>query len=85
MATLLGHNDEVLDVCFNYTGQLIATASADGETSQSNPQSQPSHILQTLSLYFLYGKNILGLWGTICSEFFMCLYTVFKKATATCD
>lgn len=33
LATLLGHNDEVLDVCFNYTGQLIATASADGETS----------------------------------------------------
>uniref|UniRef100_A0A8C1DKZ5 Dynein assembly factor with WD repeat domains 1 n=1 Tax=Cyprinus carpio carpio TaxID=630221 RepID=A0A8C1DKZ5_CYPCA len=30
LATLLGHNDEVLDVCFNYAGQLIATASADG-------------------------------------------------------
>uniref|UniRef100_A0A672R9L4 Uncharacterized protein n=1 Tax=Sinocyclocheilus grahami TaxID=75366 RepID=A0A672R9L4_SINGR len=36
LATLLGHNDEVLDVCFNYTGQLIATASADGETSDSD-------------------------------------------------
>uniref|UniRef100_A0A674C5K2 Uncharacterized protein n=1 Tax=Salmo trutta TaxID=8032 RepID=A0A674C5K2_SALTR len=24
------HEDEVLDVCFDYTGQLIATASADG-------------------------------------------------------
>jgi len=35
LATLLGHNDEVLDVCFNYTGQLIATASADGETPPS--------------------------------------------------
>lgn len=32
LATLIGHDDEVLDVCFNYTGQLIATASADGET-----------------------------------------------------
>ncbi|XP_055752025.1 dynein assembly factor with WDR repeat domains 1 isoform X3 [Salvelinus fontinalis] len=30
MATLAGHEDEVLDVCFDYTGQLIATASADG-------------------------------------------------------
>ncbi|KAA0714746.1 Dynein assembly factor with WDR repeat domains 1 [Triplophysa tibetana] len=30
LATLLGHSDEILDVCFNYIGQLIATASADG-------------------------------------------------------
>lgn len=34
LATLLGHSDEILDVCFNYTGQLIATASADGKTPQ---------------------------------------------------
>lgn len=44
LATLLGHNDEVLDVCFNYTGQLIATASADGETSDSDSQ-YPSYVL----------------------------------------
>ena len=34
MATLAGHEDEVLDVCFDYTGQLIATASADGTTTE---------------------------------------------------
>uniref|UniRef100_A0A674C5E8 Uncharacterized protein n=1 Tax=Salmo trutta TaxID=8032 RepID=A0A674C5E8_SALTR len=28
------HEDEVLDVCFDYTGQLIATASADGMTTK---------------------------------------------------
>lgn len=32
MATLVGHTEEVLDVCFDVSGQLIATASADGET-----------------------------------------------------
>ena len=26
-----GHEDEVLDVCFDFTGQYIATASADGK------------------------------------------------------
>lgn len=30
MITLTGHNDEILDSCFDYTGKLIATASADG-------------------------------------------------------
>ena len=31
-----GHDDEVLDVAFDYTGQYIATASADGKmTTQS--------------------------------------------------
>lgn len=28
-----GHDDEVLDVCFDFTGQYVATASADGKTS----------------------------------------------------
>lgn len=28
-----GHDDEVLDVCFDFTGQYIATASADGKRS----------------------------------------------------
>lgn len=31
IATLAGHSKEVLDVCFDYAGQRIATASADGE------------------------------------------------------
>lgn len=35
MATLVGHTEEVLDVCFDLRGQLIATASADGETNNS--------------------------------------------------
>lgn len=30
MITLTGHDDEILDSCFDYTGKLIATASADG-------------------------------------------------------
>lgn len=30
VATLVGHKEEVLDVCFDLSGQLIATASADG-------------------------------------------------------
>lgn len=32
VATLDGHKKEVLDVCFDLSGQLIATASADGES-----------------------------------------------------
>ncbi|KAG2462270.1 DAW1 factor, partial [Polypterus senegalus] len=36
LATLTGHEEEVLDVCFDYTGQFIATASADA----SSPSSQ---------------------------------------------
>jgi dynein assembly factor with WDR repeat domains 1 len=28
--TFRGHNDEVLDACFNNTGSKLATASADG-------------------------------------------------------
>ena len=30
LATLVGHNDEILDVCFNLTGTKIASASSDG-------------------------------------------------------
>ena len=30
VATLTCHDDEILDSCFDYTGKLIATASADG-------------------------------------------------------
>lgn len=33
IATLTGHSDEILDVCFDYAGQRIATASADGKWS----------------------------------------------------
>lgn len=32
VATLVGHKEEVLDVCFDLNGHLIASASADGET-----------------------------------------------------
>lgn len=31
VATLVGHKEEVLDVCFDLSGQLVASASADGE------------------------------------------------------
>lgn len=34
VATLVGHKEEVLDVCFDMSGQLIATASADGERTE---------------------------------------------------
>lgn len=30
VATLTGHDDEILDSCFDYAGKLFATASADG-------------------------------------------------------
>lgn len=30
IGTLRGHDDEVLDVAFDYTGQMLLTASADG-------------------------------------------------------
>lgn len=36
VATLVGHTEEVLDVCFDLSGQLIATASADGEIVKSH-------------------------------------------------
>lgn len=34
-----GHDDEVLDVCFDYTGQYIATAAADGKLLNPFTQS----------------------------------------------
>lgn len=37
---LRGHDDEVLDVCFDFTGQYIATASADGKKSPFTIQMQ---------------------------------------------
>ncbi|NXP86521.1 DAW1 factor, partial [Passerina amoena] len=36
IATLAGHSKEVLDVCFDYAGQRIATASADGSARVYN-------------------------------------------------
>ncbi|NXB95822.1 DAW1 factor, partial [Vidua chalybeata] len=36
IATLAGHSREVLDVCFDYAGQRIATASADGSARVYN-------------------------------------------------
>ncbi|NWY73444.1 DAW1 factor, partial [Erithacus rubecula] len=36
VATLAGHSKEVLDVCFDYAGQRIATASADGSARVYN-------------------------------------------------
>lgn len=30
IGTLRGHDDEVLDVAFDFTGQMLLTASADG-------------------------------------------------------
>lgn len=34
--TLRGHNDEILDVCYNSTGSRLATASADGTSRVFN-------------------------------------------------
>lgn len=31
VATLRGHSDEVLDVCFDFAGHRVVTASADGK------------------------------------------------------
>ena len=45
---LRGHDDEVLDVCFDFTGQYIATASADGKQIYSGD-------VQSLKYYLLWG------------------------------
>lgn len=40
MFTYRGHDDEVLDVAFDYTGQFIATCSADGTGRVYNSTTQ---------------------------------------------
>ncbi|NXS74058.1 DAW1 factor, partial [Pandion haliaetus] len=40
IATLTGHSDEILDVCFDYAGQRIATASADGSARVYNAETK---------------------------------------------
>ncbi|NWZ63597.1 DAW1 factor, partial [Acrocephalus arundinaceus] len=40
IATLAAHSKEVLDVCFDYTGQRIATASADGSARVYNAETK---------------------------------------------
>ncbi|NWW74771.1 DAW1 factor, partial [Climacteris rufus] len=40
IATLAGHSDEVLDVCFDYAGQRVATASADGSARVYNAETK---------------------------------------------
>ncbi|NXB04046.1 DAW1 factor, partial [Cnemophilus loriae] len=40
VATLAGHSREVLDVCFDYAGQRIATASADGSARVYNAETK---------------------------------------------
>lgn len=53
VATLVGHKEEVLDVCFDLSGQLIATASADGECKVCHA-TQSAHMNSVLTLTFLY-------------------------------
>lgn len=40
IGTLKGHDDEVLDVAFDYTGQYLLTASADGTARCYNAVTQ---------------------------------------------
>ncbi|NWV33840.1 DAW1 factor, partial [Grantiella picta] len=40
IATLAGHRKEVLDVCFDYAGRRIATASADGSARVYNAETK---------------------------------------------
>ncbi|NXS10703.1 DAW1 factor, partial [Neodrepanis coruscans] len=40
IATLTGHRNEVLDVCFDFTGQRIVTASADGSARVYNAETK---------------------------------------------
>ncbi|NXY44694.1 DAW1 factor, partial [Ceuthmochares aereus] len=40
IATLAGSSDEILDVCFDYVGQRIATASADGSVRVYNAETK---------------------------------------------
>lgn len=57
VATLTGHKEEVLDVCFDLSGQLIATASADGETTLQSKDYIPSKTV--LARYYKHTLNIL--------------------------
>lgn len=52
VATLVGHKEEVLDVCFDLSGQLIATASADGERNNSYLISQKMNIVPRTNKHF---------------------------------
>ena len=49
VATLRGHEDEVLDITFDYTGLNLATASADGMNRSSNTFGE-KHVLPILVL-----------------------------------
>ncbi len=46
VATLVGYKEEVLDVCFDLSGQLIAAASADGEINHSLKAYVTSKVIQ---------------------------------------
>jgi len=54
IATLTGHSDEIMDVCFDYAGQRIATASADGKQSDWNNCEN----ISVLSLCFCLIKGV---------------------------
>ena len=58
MTTLTGHTEEVLDVCFDLTGQLIATASADGNVYTPNPS--PSNYLVSICFGIAFKCIILN-------------------------
>uniref|UniRef100_A0A670YQ61 Dynein assembly factor with WD repeats 1 n=1 Tax=Pseudonaja textilis TaxID=8673 RepID=A0A670YQ61_PSETE len=74
VATLTGHDDEVLDVCFDYTGQRIASASADG--SNFYPKSGKAGRLNCSQNHRFIQRSIyLPLASSVCHIKFACKQT----------
>lgn len=74
IATLTGHSDEIMDVCFDYAGQRIATASADGKWSDWNYYEN----IFVLSFVLLDQSRVLWV-GTIGQILFVALWKVLLK------
>lgn len=78
LATLIGHDDEVLDVCFNYTGQLIATASADGENIATISTTTLSTSPPTTSSPVTSNKEAHHYWYLTSHLIIMMFYSLYS-------
>ena len=74
---LRGHDDEVLDVCFDFTGQYIATASADGKQKYSGDVQSLKYC--NLTIYFgIFEANHALIVISISMLLFVCSFKVYK-------
>lgn len=71
-----GHDDEVLDVCFDFTGQYIATASADGKQIYSGDVQSLKYC--NLTIYFGIFEANRALIVIISMLLFVCSFKVYK-------